>query len=149
MGRQGQSEPFLPKSLTAETGSWTPWQQYQPSGPLGSSQECHLPFGMERPSGSLKEGRPRTRREGQPACGVSCASTHQGNVGGRSGTEGPCRGRCRRWRQRYSQDVHDDAQGPHVTRLVILLWTQDLRSYQGRRHRRALSPKGLRAQVAA
>lgn len=24
----------------------------------------------------------------------------------------------------HSQDVHDDAQGPHVTGLVILLWAQ-------------------------
>lgn len=26
-------------------------------------------------------------------------------------------------RAQYSQDVHDDAQRPHVTRLVIFLWT--------------------------
>ena len=30
---------------------------------------------------------------------------------------------------RYSQDVHDDPQGPDVTRLVVLLWTQDLRGH--------------------
>ena len=26
----------------------------------------------------------------------------------------------------YSQNVHDDSEGPDVTGLVVLLWTQDL-----------------------
>ena len=39
---------------------------------------------------------------------------------------------------RYSQDVHDDPQGPDVTGLVVLLWAQDLRGHVVRSVARSL-----------
>lgn len=79
--------------------------------------------GMGRPAHSLREGRPMTTREAWAARSFSRARQVHGGAGGRRGTEGTSRVAAQEVRWRYSQDVHDDAQGPHVTRLVILLWT--------------------------